>query len=50
MIFHVGKVTRIILGKVQHVCACCALRVESCTCLHGHNDFDTTCPNRHTTF
>lgn len=50
MLIHVGKVERIVLGKRQFVCACCALSVDNCTCQHDQQCFDTSCINRKSTY
>lgn len=46
MLIKVGNVVR--LGK--SVCACCSLHIQNCRCNHDKTHFDTTCPNRHSTY
>ena len=50
MLIFVGKVERIVLGRLQRSCACCALHIDSCRCDHSQEHWDTSCPNRHSTF
>jgi len=49
VLIHVGKVTKL-APTLIYVCACCGISLQNCSCDHDRECFDTSCPNRKSSY